>query len=92
MLIDDLYMAARCAMPRHSVTALTKVVGVSRQKYYKWVKWRESGEFPHDDNIVKLAEVAGMPLNQATFAIYAAKAKNPEISKVFEEQVGNFQS
>lgn len=88
MTLDDVLLSARVAMPRNNVSALCRKLGVSRVTYYKWENWRESGVFPSEDNIFKLASIGNVPLNEAVFALMAEKSKTPEISDVYRQFAG----
>lgn len=83
MDLRELLLAARLAMPRHSAAALCRELGVTRTTYYRWEKWEETQAYPNDDHALKLAEIAGVSLDKAVFAVYAARAKNPLVSKMF---------
>ncbi|CAG9001288.1 MAG: hypothetical protein CENE_03306 [Candidatus Celerinatantimonas neptuna] len=88
MTLDDVLLSAKLAMPRNNVSALCRELGVSRVTYYKWENWRDSGTFPSEDNIFKLASIGNTPLNEAVFALMAEKSKNPDISNVYRGYAG----
>jgi len=90
MTLNDLLLSARLAMPRHNVAALCRELGVTRTTFYKWEKWEETGNYPSDDNIEKLAKIANTSIEAATFAVYSAKARNPLVSKVFAQHAALF--
>ncbi|GAB1620641.1 hypothetical protein AAOGI_06910 [Agarivorans albus] len=90
MTVNELLLAAKLAMPRHNVSALCRELNISRATYYSWCNWDKDGTLPEDDKLGKLAELAGVSVDAATFAVYAARVKNPIISKVFAQQAALF--
>lgn len=88
MTLDDVLLSAKLAMPRHNISALCRIIGVSTNTFYSWVNWRKTGIFPGEDNVAKLADIGNVPLDSAIFALLAEKSKIPEFSERYRQYAG----
>ncbi|OEG72327.1 hypothetical protein BEL05_04950 [Shewanella colwelliana] len=72
------------ASERGSIRQAAAKIGVRDTYLGQLVKWRETGKFPSDDVLFKIAELAGEDKIKSHFATMAAKIENKEISAAYE--------
>ncbi|WP_133040486.1 hypothetical protein [Shewanella fodinae] len=85
MQYDDLLSRAIArASKRGSIRQAALKIGVTDVHLSRLVRWRETQNFPSNELLFKIAELAGEDKIKSHFAIMAAKLKEPELSTVYE--------
>lgn len=72
------------ASERGSIRQAALKIGISDVTLGQYVRWRETGYFPSNEVLFKIAELAGEDKIKSHFATMAAKLKEPELSKAYE--------
>lgn len=72
------------ASDRGSIRQAALKIGIRDTTLGQYVRWRETGAFPSNEVLFKIAEIAGEDKIKSHFATMAAKLKEPELSGAYE--------
>lgn len=85
MHYDDLLSTAIArASERGSIRQAAIKIGITDQCLGQFVRWRETGVFPSNEVLFRIADLAGEDKIKSHFATMAAKLKEPELSIAYE--------
>ncbi|MBB1322132.1 hypothetical protein [Shewanella sp. SR43-8] len=73
------------ASERGSIRQAALKIGITDVSLGQFIRWRETNKFPSDEVLKKIADLAGDDKIKSHFATMAAKIKEPDISKAYEE-------
>lgn len=81
---DILSRALSRASKRGSIRQAAMKLGITDVYMGQIVRWRETGCFPSNELLFKIAELAGEDKIKSHFATMAARLKEPELSTAYE--------